>query len=214
MDVTVVIVHFQTPDLLTIAVESFVEFYPKIPVLIIDNGSKDNSGSVIRNLCDNYNNVSSHFLDTNIFHGPAMDFAAKNLVKTDFIFFLDSDTETKKGLFMEDMNAYYYEDDSLYGVGEFNRVNKRGFKNENGNVILQTPYMLLKRDVYNSLPPFIHHGQPTMQNFIASWEKGCKLREFPISRFIDHKWRGTAERFGYGLGWRGKLDYILNKLGL
>jgi hypothetical protein len=42
---------------------------------------------------------------------------------------------------------------------------------------------------------------------------GYILKSFPIENFIDHRWRGTASRFGYGLGWRGKIDFVLNKLG-
>ena len=32
--------------------------------------------------------------------------------------------------------------------------------------------------------------------------------------YIDHLWRGTASKFGYGLGLKGKFDYLLNKLGI
>ncbi len=52
-----------------------------------------------------------------------------------------------------------------------------------------------------------------MKNFIAAYQKGYEIKSFPIEDFIDHKLRGTASKFGYGLGWNGKIDFVLNKLG-
>jgi hypothetical protein len=31
---------------------------------------------------------------------------------------------------------------------------------------------------------------------------------------VRHEGRGTAGRFGYRLGWKGKLNHALNRLGL
>lgn len=213
MDITTVIINYQTPDLLTTAVSSFKEQYPDMELVILDNGSKDNSAEVIEGLKETYPKVSFIGLSQNIYHGPAMDLLCKEHISSEFIFFLDSDTETKRGGFLEQMYSLF-DDVNVYGVGELNVVNKRGFKSESGLKILQTPYMLLKREVYNDLPPFVHHGQPTLFNFKAAQEKGLRLKEFRISEYIDHEWRGTADKFGYGLGWRGKLDYVLNKLGI
>lgn len=213
MDITTVIINYQTPDLLETAVTSFTHHYPHIPLLIIDNGSKDESPSIISNLCKTKSAVSAHFLDENIYHGPAMDFAARNLVSSDFIFFLDSDTETKQPGFLEKMIKQLEEPDA-YAVGELLTVNARGFKSTKGFQILMTPYMLIKRNNYLNLPPFEHHGQPTLANYKAAQHQGLVLKEFPVSNYIFHHWRGTASRFGYGLGWKAKLDFVLNKLGL
>ncbi|RNC79315.1 MAG: glycosyltransferase [Balneola sp.] len=214
MDLTVVIVNFQTPDLVKTAIDSFKKFYPDVPLLIIENGSKDESPDVIRLLAESYNETKVLFLEKNIYHGPAMDLALSTHIDTEFGFFLDSDTETLKEGFLEEMVSLAGNDDQNYGVGEFNRVNKRGFSAKDGVLILWTPYMLLRKDIYKQLSPFHHHGQPTLANFTDAESKGYKLVEFPVSEYIDHKWRGTADRFGYGLGWRGKLDYLLNKLGM
>jgi hypothetical protein len=106
------------------------------------------------------------------------------------------------------------EEKQVYAVGEIIKVNDRGFKDEQGFDVLITPYFLVKKEYYNNLPPFIHHGQPTIHNFKKAEQEGLKLIDFPISEYIHHHWRGTASRFGYGLGLKGKLDYFLNKLGL
>jgi hypothetical protein len=144
-----------------------------------------------------------------------MDLAARELVDSKYIFFLDSDTETLKGGFLENMLNFFMKENTLYGVGELNFVNKRGFNGGKKDIkILQTPFMNIDREKYLGLKPFIHHGQPTMFNFQEAEEKGFTLEQFPISDFIYHKWRGTAERYGYGLGLKGKIDYLLNALGI
>ena len=215
MDVTTVIINYQTPDYLEKSVVSFKKFYSNIPLLIIDNGSKDESIKVIDKLENKFEHIRSQRLNKNIFHGPAMDLAARELVDSKYIFFLDSDTETLKGGFLENMLNFFMKENTLYGVGELNFVNKRGFNNGKKDItILQTPFMNLDREKYLVLKPFIHHGQPTILNFQEAKEKGFTLEQFPISDFIYHKWRGTAERYGYGLGLKGKIDYLLNALGI
>ncbi|MEO9884844.1 MAG: glycosyltransferase [Balneola sp.] len=216
MDITTVIINFQTPDLLETAVNSFKKAYPSERLLIIDNGSKDNnaSQSLINKLSEEFDQLESVFLESNIFHGPAMDLAVKKYITTRYIFFLDSDTETKSSGFLEQMYQSITSKENIYGVGEIIKANKRGYKSEVGNEILLTPYMLLDAQIYSSLKPFIHHGQPTLHNFTDASDSGYQLEFFRISDYIDHMWRGTANRFGYGLGLKAKLDYLLNKLGL
>lgn len=213
MDITTVIVNYQTPVLLVNAAGSFKEHYPEVPLLIIDNGSDDDSPKIISNLCEVLPNTKPHFLKKNIYHGPAMDLAARELAESEYIFFLDSDTATQKPGFLEEMNGFFKEE-SVYGVGEILTVNKRGFKSDEGVQILMTPHMLLNRNMYLKLLPFIHHGQPTLKNFTDAKEKGLELRPFPVSDYIYHHWRGTAKKFGYGLGMKGKWNYLMNKIGL
>lgn len=216
MDITTVIINFQTPDLLNKAVRSFKEFYPNVNLLIIDNGSQDDGESVnlITMLTEEYRFIKSVFLSSNIFHGPAMDLAITKYVETKYVFFLDSDTETKRSGFLEQMMLLISAETKIYGVGEIIKANKRGYKSEKGKKILLTPYMLIKTRLYKTLRPFMHHGQPTLHNFADANEKGYKLSYFKVSDYINHLWRGTAGRFGYGLGLKGKLNFLLNKLGL
>lgn len=214
MDITTVIINFRTPDLLETAVKSFRRVYPDIRLLIIDNGSGSESVELINRLAQESNDfVDAVFLEENIFHGPAMDLAIRSYVKTEYVFFLDSDTETKKPGFLEEMTRFLEKDNSLYGIGRVEKVNKRGFKDPQGASILLSPYMMIKCALYKKYSPFIHHGQPTMYNFNDAISDGLKLHNYNIEDYIFHHWRGTASRFGYRLGWRGKLDYILNKLG-
>ena len=208
-----VIINFQTPDLLKVAVESFRRHYPQVDLFIVDNGSRDNSTEVIRELkLNSPENIKTLFLKKNIYHGPAMH-KVMNLINKEYIFFLDSDTEIKKGGFLEAMKTELEESKNNYGIGQQLTVNKRGFLTEKGITILAPAYMMLRRSLYFTLPPFEHHGQPVLKNFVAAHKKGYSLKSFPIEDFIEHHWRGTASRFGYGLGLKGKIDFILNKIG-
>jgi GT2 family glycosyltransferase len=79
MDITTVIINFQTPDLLKEAVNSFKTFYPDTKLLLIDNGSKDDgiSKSMIEDLSSKHKDTEAVLLENNIFHGPAMDKAIR-----------------------------------------------------------------------------------------------------------------------------------------
>ncbi|OGU76529.1 MAG: hypothetical protein A2W11_02440 [Ignavibacteria bacterium RBG_16_35_7] len=209
-----VIINYQTPDLLKIAVDSFRKFCPSAILLIIDNGSKDDSREVIKDLQNKSSQYTKTlFLGENIFHGPAMHIAINNL-NNDFLFFLDSDTETHKGGFLEEMAEILNSSDKVYGTGRFVILNKRGFKSAKGISIPSTAYFMIKKSLYTHFPPFEHHGVPVLKNFSKALKLGYEFKEFPIENYIEHSWRGTAGRFGYGLGIKAKIDYVLNKLGL
>ena len=216
LDLSAVIIHYQTPELLKKAVESFNNFYPVTPLYIVDNGSDLDIVIQVQEWIGKQSNTQWIRLPNNIYHGPAMDFAARKIVKSKYIFFLDSDTETKQGGFLERVVDLLESDEKNYAVGMFNRVNKRGFSTNKltGQIILQTPYMVLNRTLYLQFSPFIHHGQPTLQNFREAWLNGFQLVDYPMNNSIDHLWRGTARKTGYGLGWRAKLEYLLNKIGV
>lgn len=214
--VAAAVVNFQTPDLLDAAVRSFRAAYPAVPLLIIDNGSVDGSPGLIRRLADELGpGVSALLLEENIYHGPAMHRALCEL-ETPYVYVFDSDTETQRGGFLEAMLADLAAEDHRYGAGQVVHANKRGFRVAagEGTPVLASAHMLLKRGLYHQLPPFIHHGLPALHNFEAAAEQGYELRAFPIEDYVFHKGRGTAERYGYGLGLRSRADYLLNKLGL
>jgi hypothetical protein len=74
--------------------------------------------------------------------------------------------------------------------------------------------MLVKRESYLSLPPFVRHGAPCLANMRAAAAQGLTLSNFPVEEYVHHEGRGTASRHGYKLGVRGKINHVLNKLGL
>jgi len=212
---SVIIINFQTPDLLKNAVETFRAFYPAVDVLIVDNGSRDNSLDIINQLIEKHPS-STRLLkfSENIFHGPAMHAAIEQTDK-EYIFLLDSDTETTKGSFLEKMIELMQPAKKIYSIGQLDRVDKRGFiTNKNGTPAIRTYGMMLNRNHYLQLHPFEHHGLPTLKNFTDAHRLGFAVLNFPIENYVRHLGRGTASRFGYQLGIKSKIDFLLHKLGL
>lgn len=213
--VTTVIVNYQTPRLLEDAVLSFKKFYPSTELLIFDNGSEDNSADVIKKLQSEFpDTIRSHFEGENIFHGPALHKSLNELVKSEYCFFLDSDTVTKKAGFIEKGLEILSSNKNNYALGRVITVNQRGFKDSAGLPVIVTPYLLMKTEFYPQFSQFVHHGQPVLFNFREAQEEGCRLIHFPMEEYIDHLWRGIASKYGYGLGLKGKFEFLLNKIGL
>jgi glycosyltransferase involved in cell wall biosynthesis len=216
--ITAVIVNYQTPDLLRAAADSLRRHYPALPLLLVDNGSRDESRSVIASLRAGAPETVRALLNSeNLHHGPAMDQAAR-AVSTPFVLFLDSDCEVREGGFLEEMERLLDERPGQYAVGQRVEMDRRGFDAEKegpGTVpYIRPACMLLKRELYLALPPFQLHGTPCLENMTAASRKGYGLVDFPLGRYVAHKGRGTAGRHGYGLGFRGKWNHLLHKLGL
>jgi len=212
-----VMVNFNTPDLTQRAVTSFRHFYPAIDLILIDNGSSDHSVTTLLHLRQQHpdkTEVIRHSL--NLHHGPAMDAGVRNAT-TPHVMFLDSDCEVKTGGFVEAMLASLKSDPLNYAVGKKIFMNHRGFDidNEKNGIPYIRPFcMMLKRDLYFLLPPFRRHGSPCLANMRTATQRGYRLIDFPVEQFVNHEGRGTAGPFGYNLGLKGKLNYLLNKMGI
>ncbi len=214
--VTAVIINFQTPELTEYAVRSLKNFYPDLKLILIDNGSRDNSSDKLKTLVNQFNYIDFISNRKNIHHGPAMHQAILHS-DTDYILFLDSDCRVLKGGFIEEMLSILKEKDSNYAIGEIIYMNKRGFPIKNktsGFPYIRPVCMMLKRKHYLMLKPFQKHGAPCLDNMKNALENGLLLKNFDINSFIYHLGRGTASKYGYNLGIFGKLNYLLNKLKL
>lgn len=205
------VVHYRTPDLLDAAIRTFAHHYPRVRVLVIDNGSGADVRPALDALAASVPTVDLLVLEANEFHGPAMHRAMRAL-ETPYVFFLDSDTETRRGGFLEALAEALDADPDAYAAGEVARVNERGFAG--GTIpVPVSAHMLIRGAHYRVLPAFEHHGLPVLANMRAAQARGLKVVPVPVARAVWHKGRGTAERFGYGLGWRSRLDFLLNRLG-
>lgn len=208
------IIHYQTPDLLRAAVRSFRAVYPEADLLIVDNGSKDGSeAEVLRIAAEAGGPTRTQLLPVNEFHGPAMDRVLRE-ASSDAVFFLDSDTVTRRGDFLQPMLKAVFAADDILGAGKLVTVDRRGFAAPVGIPVPASAYMLIRRSLYLNLPPFVHHGLPVLAACAVAHRRGLRLESFPVDTYVDHLGRGTAERFGYGLGLRSRLDYLLHRLGL
>jgi hypothetical protein len=194
-------------------------FYPTIPLLLIDNGSHDDrSASLMREWESRHPQRTELLVNAeNLHHGPAIDQAMRH-VTTPFLLFLDSDCEVVRGGFIERMQDQAHAEPMCYALGKRIWMDERGFDVEPdspGAIPYVRPIcMLIKREVYLTLPQAERHGAPCLANMREASRRGYQLSHFPVEEFVHHKGRGTAARFGYRLGWRGKLNHLLHRLGL
>jgi GT2 family glycosyltransferase len=216
-DVTVVIINFETPDLTERAVRSLRAAYPDIRLLLIDNGSGDESVALLKELhALHAGRTELLFNLQNIHHGPAMDEALRSIASP-LVLFLDSDCEVRKRGFVEGMTELMLSGENIYAVGKRIFMNDRGFdigERRGAHPYIRPICMLIRKQHYFDLPPFERHGAPCLANFIVAEQAGLGLLHFPVEDFIFHEGRGTAGRHGYRLGVRGKLNHLLNKLRL
>jgi hypothetical protein len=215
--VTAVVINFQTPDLTQRAVSSLRRWYSALPLLLIDNGSQDNSDAVLRSLVADAPAQTTLLRNSrNLYHGPAMDQAMRHLA-TDEVFFLDSDCMLTRGGVLERLTEALHADEKIYAAGKRIFINSRGFDVPPGpqaHPYVRPICLLIRRAPYFTLPPFEHHGAPCLTNMRAAVAAGFRLADVPVDEYVRHEGRGTAGRFGYQLGWKGKWNHLLNKLGM
>lgn len=215
--VTAVIINFRTPELTRHAVETLRMRYASLPLLLIDNGSGPASEAELLRLREGSPGRTELLLNPkNIHHGPAMDQALHHL-HSRFILFIDSDCEIRREGFVEHMTRIADRDPEVYAVGKLIYMNARGFDIEQSpgaHAYIRPICMMVNREVYLRLPPFERHGAPCLKNMIAASASGLKLVHFPVEDYVRHEGRGTAARFGYRLGVKGKVNHLLNRFGL
>jgi glycosyltransferase involved in cell wall biosynthesis len=215
--VTAVIINFQTPDLTRLAVQSLRRFYPALPLLLIDNGSSDGSPDILREIIVATGGPVELLLNrSNRHHGPAMD-QALHYLSTDFVLFMDSDCEMVAEGVIERMTEALRADPNNYAAGKRIFMNRRGFdvqEHPGAFPVLRPMCLEVRRETYLALPPFERHGAPCLKNMRGAVERGYGLVHVPVEEYVRHKGRGTASRFGYRLGWKGKMNHLFNRLGL
>lgn len=198
--VTVVIVNFKTKRLTKVAVETFSAVYKNVRIILVDNGSNDDSTEWIKLLSGN---ITPVLLPTNIGHGPAMDLAIKDYVSTKYVFTLDSDCEVFRYGFLARMKYRLEKSQNGYAIGWKRWVNENGVATTKTKDIPPglRPYIhpsaaMYNIEIYKSLPPFLHHGAPAIENMRTSHERGYELFDFPVSQYIKHKVAGTRSMYG------------------
>lgn len=213
-DITVLVINYRTLDLTERCVSSLQLHYPGIRMILVDNGSQDESTDFIRSLGEASPNIQAILRPQNIHHGPALHHAVL-AADTRFIFSLDSDCQILQAGFLEKMVAFF-NDPRVYAVGRRTQMNRFGYELDAEQAATH-PYihpaaMLLDREKYRRLKPFIHHGSPALQNMRSATQAGWLLVDFPITEMVYHQGRGTCSRYGYGLGWRHVIEYLIYRL--
>ena len=220
--VTAVVVNYQTRELTRRAVETLLTHYPRLELIVIDNGSRDVSTTYVRELEDTIENVTTILNTRNRYHGPALDQGIR-AAATDFVLTLDSDCEVRRGGFLEAMLPAFADPD-VYALGELRYKNRFGYTHSYGESARpkqsnRIPYihpyaMLLRRRSYLELHPFVHHGAPCLKNMRDAQRHGLVVADFRIADYVHHYLRGTSSDHGYGVRARARnvLEARANRL--
>jgi glycosyltransferase involved in cell wall biosynthesis len=203
-DVTAVIPNYRTLDLTRICVASLLRFYPALAVLLIDNGSDDESTAFVRKTAESHDNIVGVLNKVNAGHGPALH-QGMGMAGTPCVFTFDSDCEMIEGGLIELMLEHFDAPD-IYAIGDLQWVNELGVNVEPGAGL---PYVhpaaaLWDTRKYFMLAPFNHHGAPCVLNMRSAVGVGFRLVDFGIERikqYVRHDWCGTRNVVGGIPGW-------------
>lgn len=193
LDITAVVVNFQTEHLIKQAVRTFRKNYPTVPLVIVDNHSTDGSREWLKKQPDENTRVVLNW--SNNGHGPALD-REFHRVKTKFVFTFDSDVIFLRGGVLEQMQERIGD---AYAIGWLRWVNKdgvavdesRAFNKDNYCPYIHPYCALYHRDTYLSLAPFVNKGAPAVENMLGAKNKGLELVSYKPTSYVKHLIAGT-----------------------
>lgn len=191
-NVTVVIVNLLTLDLTRTCYGGLRRYYPLVPVIFVDNGSRDESTKYIV-ARGREPNVTAIVNERNLGHGPALH-QGTVAAGTRYVFALDSDCEVLRGGFLELMLSRFKEDLKLFMLGRLMWATMFDVET----------YIFLQR-------PFKHHGSPAGGAFRHARRQGyrCDFDSFPIGDYVAHAGMGTRRLFGgAGTAWKPTPEMI------
>jgi len=209
--VTIVIANYKLPGLLRDLLNKLLRCYPNVRLLLIDNGSKDESTEYVREMASSEFNVRSILNQINVGHGPAMH-QGVGVCETPFVCLMDNDCVVQKTGGLELMMEPF-EDTAVYAVGELVLVDAGGNTRKVGEPYILPSRMMIRREMYATLAPFNHHGAPAILNIKSAVAAGFKVVGLPnIDDYFQHPGRGLDKgpvHKAYGIpGWHHRTYYL------
>lgn len=210
MNIEVISVNYNTPDLIERLVLSVRLNEGNLPIRIID-GSNQSESEKLSEVLLPFENVTVEKQGWNIHHGRGMDLALSTS-KYDYCLIMDSDNYLKRPIvkYMMDNIGNH----KMFGWYCF--VNEQGISSyrketkEHYIKYFHPSFLLISTEFYrNSESKMIHHGAPCIEfmkshnsemNEIAVDLCESLLIEFSeINDIVSLNGRGTVSRFGYNL---------------
>ena len=188
-DITVLICQNKTYDLIRLSVESLLNHYPTIKILVVDGSPNDASGKWLAYKAAITDNLSVWIRVGYDSHGVAMDEAIRQKINTRYVLTLDSDVIIKRAGWIEKMRRSIK---GLFAIGalmEVTRKNHACGSPENESDVLRYIHpstMLFDRNIYLQLKPFTDHGAPCVYTMIDAEERGLKVKGFPVAEYVMH----------------------------
>ena len=222
IDVTIVIVNYRTKHLVKNAYMSVRKFYPNILIILVDNGSQDDSTKYVEKL-GKKEHTKAVLLPENIGHGPAMHIAIKSL-HTKYVLTMDSDCVIKSIGAIEEM-VRIADRKGLYAIGWKRWVDKVSGVPKEWHLekhpgkkfvaYIHPAFGLYNVEKYNQLKPAFHHGAPLLQNMVCANELSMGVESFPVFDYVKHLVAGTRRMYSGHWDprnkkpneWKRKADY-------
>lgn len=192
MNLTGLVVSYNTKELLQKAIQSIRKFYPELPLLIVDGSTYlSDCHKYVKALSESDPNIERIYVAGNIGHGKGMDRGIR-YIKTKYVLLFDSDIEMIEPC-LELMLESWQLRTKLYGVGQVIQVDKNGTNDEGGFPYLHPHFCIIDRKQYFNFHPFIHHGAPLIKAMINICRNGhlLALSNFKVFKFVTHKGKGT-----------------------
>ncbi len=197
-DVTAVIVNFKTLWLARQAHSSLLCYYD-VPVVLVDNGSGDKATTqwvqAHGGICN----------EQNIGHGPALNQAIRERVKTPFVLTLDSDCVVQKGGWLEEMVDFFF-GSKAYAIGWLRWVDRwsgvpleRHLDKPPADRFVRYIHPavgLYDVEKYKTLRPFAQLGAPCLWNMIDAEAAGYVVKDYPVFDYVKHLVAGTRRMYG------------------
>jgi len=195
MEITAVVVSYNTKELLQKSLKSVIDHYPGLRIIVVDGSDKNNPCyEYVKGL--NEPNILTVQPGHNIGHGRGMAMGIA-MAETDKVLIFDSDIEMKKAP-IEKMLEMFEPD--TFGVGEIVDVSQStyGVKISDGSDVpcLHPYFHIISKKQYSQYLPYIHSGGPTALTAIDIYRRGLSkkvLKSFPVRDYIKHDWRGTRD---------------------
>lgn len=195
MDLTAVVVSYNTKELLQKSLKSVIDHYPGLRIIVVDGSDKDDPCcEYVKGLDDP--NIVTVQPGYNIGHGRGMAMGIA-MAETDKVLIFDSDIEMVKPPIAEMLSMF---DNNTFGVGEIVNVPQAtyGIKIGDGSDVpcLHPYFHIISKRQYAQYLPYVHSGGPTALTAIDIYRRGLSkivLKSFPVRDCIKHNWRGTRD---------------------
>lgn len=195
--VTIILTNYCTKALTEEALRTMLLHYPKILLILIDNGSKDDSTEYIKAVDKKHTNITVILNERNLGHGPALNIGIR-LAKTPYIFLYDSDASLKRAGLLEAMLVEFKKNSKLYALGWLRNVDKfSGVPMKAKGMRYIHPYAaMIDRGKFLQLKPMENSGAPCTGNMRSALARGFQVGDFPLlQNYVKHLEAGTRRRF-------------------
>lgn len=189
-DVTVLICQRKTKDLITLCLESLLNYYPDVNVLVVDGDSQDDSSLYLKFKSTLYPNVQLWDRKGVNSHGVTMDEAIKSRIQTKYVLLMDSDVIMIRPGMIEGMIVDM--ELGFYATGALMRVTRENYaiglpKNEDDVLEYIHPSTgMYDVEKYKKMSPFVDHGAPCVYNMIDAADMGYGVCYFPTDKYVAH----------------------------